>query len=291
MSKMKYAIITNPASGKMTVDRKRSFLTQAAEILDAEIHGFDTASAKDFVQCARALIDQCDVLVVAGGDGTLSDIINSIDTASTPIAYLPLGTGNAMRHALEYRGGLADIAMRIKDGEIREYDLVSCDERSRAFMASVGIEGSVLRLREQYVSQGGLGFKTYFRAVLNAYFKEYQRTAATITVDGKTCDVKNLLSLMVVKQPFYGFGMKVVPKARFSDRQLHILSINSGLFKSAVGGITAFTIGNKIGRYCTGQRLSVSLDRPLILQIDGNEGWEADRFQFSVLPNGLKIKC
>ncbi len=96
---------------------------------------------------------------------------------------------------------------------------------------------------------------------------------------------------MVVKQPFYGFGMKVVPKARFNDRQLHILSINSGLFKSAIGGITAFTIGNKMGRYRTGQRLSVSLDRPLILQIDGNEGWEADRFQFSVLPNGLKIKC
>ncbi|MFC1812496.1 diacylglycerol/lipid kinase family protein [Thermodesulfobacteriota bacterium] len=291
MSKMQYAIITNPASGRMTVDRKRSFLTQAAEILDAEIHGLDTVSAKDFAQRAQALANQCDVLVVAGGDGTLSDVINSIDTASTPIAYLPSGTGNAMRYALEYRGGLADIAMRIRDGKIREYDLVSCDERRRAFMASVGIEGSVLRLREQYVSQGGIGFKTYFKAVLNAYFKEYQRASASITVDGKTCDVKNLLSLMVVKQPFYGFGMKVVPKARFRDGRLHILSINSGLFKSAVGGITAFTIGNQIGRYRTGQRLSVSLDRPLILQIDGNDGWEADRFQFSVIPNGLKIKC
>jgi len=288
---MQYAIITNPASGKMTVDQKCSILTRAAEILGAEIHGLDTISEKDFAQCAQALINRCDVLVVAGGDGTLSDIINSIDTAGTPIAYLPLGTGNAMRYALEYRGDLADIAMRIRDGEIREYDLVSCDERSRAFMASVGIEGSVIRLRDQYVSQGGIGFKTYFRAVLNAYFKEYQRAAASITVDGKIYDVKNLLSLMVVKQPFYGFGMKVVPKARFSDRQLHILSISSGLFKSAVGGITAFTIGNTIGRYRTGQRLSVSLDRPLILQIDGNEGWEADRFQFRVLPNGLKIKC
>jgi diacylglycerol kinase (ATP) len=291
MSKMRYAIITNPASGKMTIDQKRAILKQAAEILDAEIHGLDTLSAKDFAQCARALVNQCDVLVVAGGDGTLSDIINSVETARTPIAYLPLGTGNAMRYALEYRGGLADIAMRIRDGEIREYDLVSCDERRRAFMASVGIEGSVIRRRDQYVSQGAIGFKTYFRAVLKAYFKEYQRTAARITVDGKIYDVKNLLSLMVVKQPFYGFGMMVVPKARFSDRQLHILSINSGLFKTAIGGITAFTIGNKIGRYRTGQQLSVSLDRPLVLQIDGNEGWEADRFQFRVLPNGLKIKC
>ena len=227
MSKMQYAIITNPASGKMTVDQKRSALTRVAEILDAEIHGLDTISATDFAQCAQALINRCDVLVVAGGDGTFSDIINSIDTAGTPIAYLPLGTGNAMRYALEYRGDMADIAMRIRDGEIREYDLVSCDERRRAFMASVGVEGSVIRLRDQYVSQGGIGFKTYFRAVFNAYFKEYQRAGASITVDGKIYDVKNLLSLMVVKQPFYGFGMKVVPKARFNDRQLHILSINS----------------------------------------------------------------
>jgi len=288
---MRYAIITNPVSGKMTVDQKLSALGKAAEILDAEIHGLDTVTADDFVQCARELATRCDVLVTAGGDGALSDIINSIDTTRTSIAYLPLGTGNAMRYALKYKGSLTDIAMRIKDGKIHEYDLIDCDEKIRAFMISVGIEGTIIRLRNQYVAQGAAGFKTYFRSVVNSYFKEYKRTTARVTVDDAMFEVKNLLSLLVVKQPYYGFGMNVVPRARFNDRQLHISCINSGLFESVIGGITAFTIGNRIGQYRTGRQLTVELERPLTMQIDGNEGWNADSFTFTVLPNALKIKC
>ena len=289
--KMRYAIITNPVSGKMTVDQKLSALGKAAKILDAEIHGLDTVTVDDFSKCARELATRCDVLVTAGGDGALSDIINSIDTARIPIAYLPLGTGNAMRYALKYKGSLTDIAMRIKDGKVYEYDLIDCDERIRAFMISIGIEGTIIRLRDQYVAQGASGFKTYFRAVVNSYFKEYERTTARVKVDNEMFEVDNLLSLLVVKHPYYGFGMNVVPRARFNDRQLHISSINSGLFESVIGGITAFTIGNRIGQYRTGRQLTVELERPLTMQIDGNEGWNADAFTFTVLPNALKIKC
>ena len=288
---MRYAIITNPVSGKMTVDQKFFALGKAAKILDAEIHGLDTVTADDFSKCARELATRCDVLVTAGGDGALSDIINSIDTTRTPIAYLPLGTGNAMRYALKYKGSITDIAMRIKDGKIHEYDLIDCNERIRAFMISIGIEGTIIRLRDQYVAQGASGFKTYFRAVVNSYFKEYKRTTARVTVDDAMFEVDNLLSLLVVKQPYYGFGMNVVPRARFNDRQLHISCINSGLFESVIGGITAFTIGNRIGQYRTGRQLTVELERPLTMQIDGNEGWKADAFTFTVLPNALKIKC
>jgi hypothetical protein len=63
------------------------------------------------------------------------------------------------------------------------------------------------------------------------------------------------------------------------------------LFESVIGGITAFTIGNRIGQYRTGRELAVELERPLNMQIDGNEGWNADAFTFKVLPYALKIKC
>jgi diacylglycerol kinase family enzyme len=288
---MEYAIITNPASGKMTVDQKRAALAEVAEILDAEIHGLDTINKSNFVECARYLVTRCDVLVTAGGDGTLSDIINTIDTARIPIAYLPLGTGNAMMRALKYKGSLADVARRIRDGVVREYDLINCDERRRAFMASIGIDGVIIRLRDKYVCQGAVGFKAYLRAVFNSYIREYSRTTAQITLDDVTLETKDLLSLVVTKQPYYGFGMKVVPEARLDDRRLHIRCINSGVFESAIGAIASFVGGNCIGRYRTGRRLTVNLERPLVLQIDGNDGWEADAFTFEVLPNALRMKC
>ncbi len=289
--KMRYAIITNPIAGKMSIERKRSLLAKAAEILNAEIEGLDTHSVSDFRLCAKDLSKRYDVLVAAGGDGTISDVINAVDTSKIPIAFLPLGTGNAMQHALNYNGNLRDIAWRIREGEIREYDLVNCDEKLRGFMVSIGFDGTVIRVRGQYRAQGASGFEAYFRAVLNAYFKEYKRVDARIVADEALFEMKDVLSIMVVKQPYYGFGMKVVPKARFDDGQLHTLSINAGLLKAVIGGLSAFASGNKVGRYRACRRLTVSLNRPVALQIDGNEGWESDEFHFAVLSRGLKIKC
>jgi diacylglycerol kinase (ATP) len=285
------AIMTNPVSGGMAADQKRSALARAAEILKADIHGLDTASAEDFSNCARDLASRCQVLVVAGGDGTLSDIINALDTSKTPIGFLPLGTGNAMRHGLKYKGDLADIARRIRDGKIHQFDLISCDEKRRAFIASVGIEGKIIHLWQQARDRGSSGFKGYFLATLRSYFKEYKRANGMIDLDGKKFEAKNLLSLMIMKQPYFGFGMKVMPKARFEDGQLHIRCINSGLLKTSFGILTAFTLGNVIGQYLTGHELTLKLDRPLVLQCDGNEGWEADSFSFKILPKALKIKC
>jgi diacylglycerol kinase family enzyme len=287
---MYYAIITNPVSGKMSADQKRSALAKPAQILNAEIHGLETVTADDFGQCARELADKCDVLVAAGGDGTLSDVINSINTGRTTIAYLPLGSGNSMGYALGLKGSLSHLAMRIREGRIREYDLIDCDEKRRSFMSSVGLEGTILRLRNQYLARGATGFKVYLRAVLRAYFKEYKRLLAEITVDEMTFIVKDLLTLMVFKQPYYGYGMRIIPRARFDDGLLHILCIRSGLFGSIFGAATSFTIGNRVGRYLKGRQLAVKLEHPVVLQVDGNIGWESDLFKFRVLPKALKIK-
>ena len=287
---MRYAIITNPVSGKISADQKLSALAKPAEILNAEIHGLDTVTAEEFGQCAWELACKCDVLVGVGGDGTLSDVINSIDTAQTTIAYLPLGSGNSMGYALDFKGSLSQMAMRIKEGGIHEYDLINCDGKRRAFMSSIGFESTILRVRDQYLAQGATGFMVYLRAVLKAYFKEYKRVHAEVTVDGFTFVVKNLLTLMVCKQPYYGYGMKILPRARFDDGLLHILSINSGLLSCIIGAVGSLTIGNPVGHYRTGRQLAVKLEHPLVLQVDGNMGWESDVFSFSVLPKALKIK-
>ena len=275
----------------MDVDQRRSRLAKAAQVLNAEIYGLDTTTVDEFCECARKVAAHCDILIAAGGDGTLSDIINSIDTARIPIAYLPLGTGNAMKYALRYKGDLTEIAMRIKNGKIHEYDLVNCNDKVRAFTVSVGIEGEVVRMRDQYILRGNRGLETYFKAVVNSYFKKYKRADARIAVDSELLEIRNLLSLMVVKHPYYGFGMKVVPRARFGDRKLHLVCIRSGLCGSVIGGISAFTIGNRMGQYCAGRQATVNLDRPLRMQFNGNEGWKSKRFNFNVLPKALKIKC
>jgi diacylglycerol kinase family enzyme len=84
--------------------------------------------------------------------------------------------------------------------------------------------------------------------------------------------------------------MKVVPRARFDDRRLHVHYTNPGFFGFAVGVVTALTIGNRIGRYRSGRCLRVRLENPVWLQIDGSLAWKNDNFTFEVLPKALRIK-
>jgi diacylglycerol kinase (ATP) len=288
---MRYAIITNPASGKMTVEQKRSVLKGAAAVLDAQVHGLDILTGEGLMERARQLANDHDVIVVAGGDGTFSDVINAVDSSKKPVAFLPLGSGNAMACALGYKGNLLRIADRIKRGRIREYDLIDCDGRRRAVTAAVGMEGTILQLRDRLLAQGIGGFRAYFRAVLAAYFRFYKCTHAEVTIDGFTFSVPNLLTIVITKQPYYGYGMKIVPRARLADRMLHLFWADKSLLPTVYGVLTAFTIGNRSGHYQRGEKVELRLQSPLLLHTDGNRTWEADCFTFTILPKALKIKC
>ena len=141
---LRYCILANPVSGFLPMHKRHQLLNDAASVLKANVYGLDTNSEEELVQCARERSEQCDVLVVAGGDGTFSLVVNAIDLSSTTLAFLPFGTGNALGYALNYHGGLSSIAVRIRKGVIHDCDLINCSDRKKAFMASLGIDGTII---------------------------------------------------------------------------------------------------------------------------------------------------
>jgi len=183
-----------------------------------------------------------------------------------------------------------DCAKRIRDGSIHTLDLINCNDKMRAFMASVGIDGVILnRIRQRHFT-GHTGLYSYLWTAWVAFFRDYQPPVARLLVDHIQLKIPNLFSLMVVKQPYYGFGLKVMPEARFDDEQLHLRCIDATLLSALWAGFSSFTIGNRSGRYLSGRQVTIHLDQALLLQVDGNLGWKADHFSFAVLPQALKIK-
>lgn len=287
---LKYRIVANPASGALRMDRRVARLEKAAAVLGASIRGLDTTGPAALADCFRNAADGCDVLVVAGGDGTFSMALNAVDLSRVALAFLPFGTGNALFHTLGYRGDVAAIAAAIRQGALRPCDLIDCDGRRKAFMVSLGIDGTAIRWYEHYRARGYRGLNAHVRAALKAFFREYRPADGWLRVDGRRRRIRRLLSLMVVKQPYFGMGLMAMPGARWDDGLLHVRAIDSGLAGAAIGLVTGFTIGNRAGRYFTGRRLGVRLDAPLTLQVDGEPGWTGRRFDFRVVPGALILK-
>ncbi|MCG6892134.1 MAG: hypothetical protein LJE65_00875 [Desulfobacteraceae bacterium] len=287
---LRYGIVANPVCGGLARGRRRSLLRSAASVLGAAVVGLDTDSAADFADCAREMTRRCDVLVVAGGDGTFSDVLNAVHLEDVILGYLPMGTGNALRHCLGYRGSIPEIAAAIRRGRTYTYDLIRCDGGRLAFMASVGLDAMAVRLWGQARRRGERGFRCYAKAVLHALLRSYRPVRCSVDIDGERLEVARLLSLMVVKQPYYGFGIKVVPRARWDDGWLHAQCLPAGFFNALAGLATAATVGNRMGWYRTGRKVVLRAGEPLSLQMDGNPGGSGRRFRFRVMRAALRIR-
>lgn len=286
---MKFAILVNPVAGRMNLYEKLTAMQEVAVLLEAQIYGIRTGSADEFKRLAQRLATTYDVLVVAGGDGTLSDVINAVDLTQVILAYLPIGTGNAMRYALQYQGTLVDIGRQIKYGSVHACDLIDIDERYKGFMVSLGFEGTVIQLRDKYKKRGMRGVTSYVFSIADAALRTYKRPNATLNLDRRLLSLPHLFSVMAVKIPYYGLGMKVVPKAKFNDGQLHVAWTNTGLSGATIAALSAFFTGNRFGQYATAHTLSVRTSHPVALQIDGNKGWSANRFEFRIQPKILNM--
>jgi diacylglycerol kinase (ATP) len=154
---VKFGMLVNPTAGTTNVARKARTLQAIQEVLgDCEIRGLDTRSREEFMQCAADLARQVDVLIVAGGDGSFSDAINALDS-DTIFSFIPLGSGCALGYALDLPPQLTRVAKRIKEGRLRQFDLILCDGTRKAFMGSVGIEGDIINRRESLRESGITG--------------------------------------------------------------------------------------------------------------------------------------
>src|SRR5204862_2064920 len=83
--------------------------------------------AKRRAGCLEADVDR---LVVAGGDGTLNEVLNGpCDPSRTPIALLPMGTANVLARELGLPREPVEIAAMIDGGAIRRLDMGLVGER------------------------------------------------------------------------------------------------------------------------------------------------------------------
>src|SRR3712207_4368253 len=103
---MKSRLIVNPVSG---TDAAPDYLQQINEQLREAVGHLDivmTVAPGDALDSAeRAAREGCDRLFVAGGDGTLNEVLNGVAKvegalASTTFGLIPLGTGNDFAQAL-----------------------------------------------------------------------------------------------------------------------------------------------------------------------------------------------
>jgi YegS/Rv2252/BmrU family lipid kinase len=97
--------------------------------------------------CQRAVKEGCDVVVIAGGDGTVMAAVTAMAACDVPLAILPTGTGNLLARNLDLPINDEKACLEIAiSGRVRPIDVASVDgERKFAVMAGLGFDAAIMR--------------------------------------------------------------------------------------------------------------------------------------------------
>ena len=224
---MKTTVILNPASGR---GRGKKLLPTLERLLHASNLDFNlllTERPWHAAELAETAARQgADVLIAAGGDGTVNEIINGLMRArldgfnKTALGVLSIGTGNDFAASLDLPVKLAESVQAITRNTRRLVDvglLKGCNfPDSRYFGNCVGIgfdaAGGILAEKITWAS----GLLAYLIAALQNIFIYYKAPTLKIQLDSESIHMPSLLvSIMNGKR--IGGGFWTAPNASPDD--------------------------------------------------------------------------
>lgn len=137
----------------------------------------------------RALRKKWDLVVVAGGDGTVNKVARAIERRETLLAILPVGTANNVARALGLNGEIEPLIAGLQSAKPKKLDvgLAHGPWGKRRFLEAVGF-GTIAKAiaHSDGREKPPIGLRVYWgREELQQYLKEASPERYEIEVDGE----------------------------------------------------------------------------------------------------------
>ena len=217
----------------------------------------------------KALAKKPDLLILGGGDGTISGLVDHLVGTDTALAVLPLGTANSFARTLGIPLDLEGAVEVIRTGQLKRIDLGMIDGDYFANCAAIGISPQIAetvphKLKRYLGRVGYLGWA----ALQYARFKPFWLTID----DGKQVKRLRALEVRISNGRFHG-GTELVDGARVDSGEIVVQAV-TGHFKRRLlknWGASVLRLDSRHDDTVnfTGTSLKVSTEPPLPISIDG----------------------
>jgi diacylglycerol kinase (ATP) len=271
-----------------------------------------------------SLIEQADVVVIFGGDGTIHRHLSTLVEQDVPVLIVPCGSGNDFARALNIRNvrdsvkawrkftageskvraidlgiiaGAAAAGVPAPEGsvEIRRTEPAPSREQSAAphyfcCVAGVGIDTAIARranaLPRWLRSHGG-----YAISAPGQFFR-FAPFPMKISRYGAAATFRPTILASVANAPGYGGGMKIAPQARLDDGKLDLCIVRAmDTFKLFCLFPTVY-FGRHLSfrevEYTQTQSVKIETELPFDVYADGEYVCQTP-VEFSVAQNALEV--
>ena len=289
---MRCAFIYNPHSGKCKQEKTKDYIVSRLKTKYDEVDVFPTQYAGHAIELARNSCGKYTLLVVAGGDGTLNEIVNGLaEQEGRPVVgYIPLGTVNDVGHSLHLSKNLKKAMDTILNGKAYKHDIFKVNDRYGIYVCCAGLftETSYATGQKSKKKMGKVAY------ALHGAKKLFTTPSLDLklTFDGGSIETKAAFLLILNSRNVASFGIN--KKAKLNDGLVDIMIIKEKRKKVslrvAMHVLEMFLVGLTKCKHATRLRLNnfkVELGDSVV-NIDGEKAGVGN-FDFKVIQEGIEI--
>lgn len=268
-------------------------------------------------QAREAAAQRVDVVIAAGGDGTVRAAAEGLHESGTPLALLPAGTGNLLARNMDLT--LSDVADSVRTaftGKDRLIDIGLIDieradgtRETKAFvvMAGIGLDAKMAANTNPELKKR-VGWLAYVQPIVDA-MRDRERVRVRYRIDGGAERSMNVHTVMVGNCGTLPGNVLLLPDAAIDDGVFDIVALrpkgffgwaqvwtkifweNGVLRRSSVGRkLVGMTREVRTLRYIKASSIAARLDRPEDFELDGDDYGEAIAFRARIDPLALLVR-
>ena len=290
---VKLLIINNLAAGfgdGAVYDFIRAFIKDGDEV---------TMRASDGTTDIRSQlldVEDYDLVVAAGGDGTVAAVCYELRGTGIPVLPYPCGTANLLSLNIASPNEPHALAKLAREGHRLSFDLGQIEINGNTYgfgiMAGAGYDAVIMKGAKPHKQL--LGPLAYFKAAVSNITPQHSHF--TLTLDGQTVESDGV-GILLVNFSKLQFDLSVTHKNQPRDGILDVVVLkaeNAVELLPAVGAILLDRDGGYPKRpealeLFRAKEVTVQADPPLQLQFDGEVTGESTPFTARILPGAIDI--
>jgi diacylglycerol kinase (ATP) len=220
---MKMALVVNPSSG-------RKFNKQSIEVLKSrllvkhQVVDFIASTDDELDKVGKSLSNGFDIVIICGGDGTVSKISSYLVQTGIPLLVFPTGSGNDFANHLRMSSDVGSIIDNIEKFETKMINTISINDGQHYCLtiSCFAFEAKVNRIASSLPR-----FVGELKYTLATFVGLLGKSHETVKIESSTVTETNSYSLAILaNSPSFGGGMNISNKAHVEADDLFLILVN-----------------------------------------------------------------
>ena len=286
-------LILNPMAGLRRANRYLPEIIRLFIERGYRCEVFVTGAAGDATKYLSGCARQYDLIVCAGGDGTLNETIAGMlsGNVACPLGYIPCGTTNDYASSIGLSTDVMRAARDIVDGFARSIDIGSFNGRHFVYTATCGAFARASYSTPQAV-KNVLGHMAYILEGLRD-LTTIKPIHMRVEADDRTLDDEFILCSITNSTSVGGILKLDAQMVALNDGKFEVILVRApatpAQFSRILYGLTAQDLPNEMIHFFSASRIRVTCDAPMEWTLDGEHEPETRVANLDNLHSAVRI--